>query len=158
MARRMSWCVDPMGVLAFGKRFFSWRAGRGNASPYRSIFKFSQAQAERSKLLLDFVEAGLAEVFASEQFGFGACGELADGVDVQALKRFAAADGELKISNCFVGDLLWHVAQSHRRRTPGRALGILQSLAETQAFGGEKRLDFIEAGFAEVLVAEQLGL
>src|SRR5438067_8782004 len=79
--------------------------------PYSSFFKLPQAHAEGGELLLDLVQARLAEVLAAEELVFGAGGELADRVDVKPLERLAAADGELE-----VGDVL---RQRFRRRVTG---------------------------------------
>ena len=42
------------------------------------VFQLPQPHPEGGELLLDFVQAGLAEVLAAEQLVFGAAGELAE--------------------------------------------------------------------------------
>ncbi len=64
-----------------------------------SLFQFPQSQAEGRQLLLDFVEAGLAEVFAAKQFILGARGEFTDGIDVKPLQRFSAANGQFEVAD-----------------------------------------------------------
>ena len=98
-------CVVQRGVLA--DLCFS-DVPRAQVSEYRdlwhppgrgftkkSFFQLPQPKPKGRKLLLDFIEAGLAEILATEQFGLGAAGQLTDAVDIQPLQRLAAADGQL---------------------------------------------------------------
>ncbi len=108
-------------------------------------------------MLFDFVEASLAEVFASEQFGLGACREVSEGVDIESLEGFSAAYGEFDIGDGLVEDFGGDVAGDGGHGAAGRGFGVFEGLSEAEAFAGEQRLDFAEAGFAEVLVAEEFG-
>src|SRR5262245_33628236 len=61
------------------------------------LFELAQPQPEARQLLLDLVQARLAEVLAPQELVLGAAGELAQAVDVQTLKRLAAADRQLQV-------------------------------------------------------------
>src|SRR5690349_16974952 len=98
-----------MTLSFFGERVISFtRIGRG-----RLLFELPQAKAEGAELLLDFAQAGLAEVFAAEELGLGAAGQLADGGDVEALERLAASDGEFEVGDGLTAQFGGDVAGRH---------------------------------------------
>src|SRR5918993_3856131 len=102
-----------------GKEMFSWRRpcrspmqnaeSGGKAIPssfcihhsafiiLHSLFlELPQRQSELRELLLDLVQARLAEVLAAQQLVLRAAGQLAQRVDRQPLERLAAADGQFQ--------------------------------------------------------------
>src|SRR5690348_6235431 len=81
------------------------------------FLKLAQGHSKRPKLLLDFVQARLAEVFAPEQFVFGAGGQLAQAVDVEPLQRLSGADGQLEVGHRLVHELRRNVGNIDRRAT-----------------------------------------
>ncbi len=65
-----------------------------------------------AKLLLDFIQAGLAEILAAKQFVFRASRQFAKRIDIEPLQRLPAPDGKFQISDV--------LAEDFRRNIPGR--------------------------------------
>src|SRR3954471_5420107 len=99
---------ETPAVFIRRSKFSTWRS--------RLLFELAEAHAHLGEDLLQFVEAGRAEVLAAEQLIFRAAGELADGGDVQTLKRLARADGKLDVVDRLAEQLFRNVA-GHVRRT-----------------------------------------
>ena len=74
-------------------------------------------------------------------------------VDIQPLQGLAAANRQFQVGHALAEDFRRDISR-HRRSAPySSRRGGLGVLSEAKALLGQKRLDLVQAGFAEILIA-----
>ncbi len=63
-------------------------------------------QAVQSHQLADFLQRGLAEVLARQQFGFGDLGQIAERLDIHPGQAVAAANRQLEVGDWTAEEML----------------------------------------------------